>query len=250
MPTLTKGRTFINGETVTPQKLNELVDLAAVSNIVNADISPTAAIALTKLATGALPTGITVASANIVDGTIVTADLADSAATAAKIADSAVTTAKIADSNVTTAKIADSAVTAAKIATPLDLSGKSLTLPAVQPLARPLLTGYRETTVTATGTSGTITLDLNLGSIFTLQPTGNITAWTINNLPPSGVLGSFVLRTAGNGTAYTWTWPTTTRWAYGDAPIPTSTSGKFDLYSFFTFDGGTTWFAQPIGQNY
>jgi hypothetical protein len=195
MATISRGRTFINGEILTPNKLNELVDLAGIT-----------------------------------PGTVITADLAND--------------------SVTAAKLANDSVTSAKIASPLDLSGKSITLPAVQPLARPLLTGYRETTVAATGTSGTITIDLNSGSIFTLQPTGNITGWTINNRPPSGVLGSFVLRIAGNGTAYTWTWPTTTRWAYGEAPIPTTTSGKFDLYSFFTFDGGTTWFAQIIGQNY
>jgi hypothetical protein len=50
--------------------------------IVNADISGSAAIALSKLATGALPTAITVASANIVDGTIVNADVSASAAIA------------------------------------------------------------------------------------------------------------------------------------------------------------------------
>ena len=50
--------------------------------IVNADINASAAIALSKLATGALPSGITVASANIVDGTIVNADINASAAIA------------------------------------------------------------------------------------------------------------------------------------------------------------------------
>jgi hypothetical protein len=179
MATISRGRTFINGEILTPNKLNELVDLAGIT-----------------------------------PGTVITADLADLA------------------------------VTGPKLANTLDLSGKTVSL------ARPLLTGYRESTVAATGTAGNITIDLNLGSIFTLQPTGNISAWTINNRPPTGVLGSFVLRTAGNGTAYTWSWPTTTRWAYGETPIPTSAGGKFDLFSFFTFDGGTTWFAQIIGQNY
>jgi hypothetical protein len=48
--------------------------------IVNADINASAAIDLSKLATGALPTAITVASANLVDGTIVNADINDSAA--------------------------------------------------------------------------------------------------------------------------------------------------------------------------
>jgi hypothetical protein len=48
--------------------------------IVNGDINASAAIDLSKLATGALPSGITIASANIVDGTIVNADINASAA--------------------------------------------------------------------------------------------------------------------------------------------------------------------------
>lgn len=75
----TYAHTFTSGETVTPTKLN---DARTVSDIVNADISSGAAIALSKLATGALPTAITVASANIVDGTIVNADISASAAIA------------------------------------------------------------------------------------------------------------------------------------------------------------------------
>ena len=48
MATLTKGKTFTNGELVTPQKLHELVDLGTVSGIVNADIANNAAIADSK----------------------------------------------------------------------------------------------------------------------------------------------------------------------------------------------------------
>ena len=55
---------------------------ANLSGITNASISNSAAIAFSKLATGALPTAITVASANIVDGTIVNADVNASAAIA------------------------------------------------------------------------------------------------------------------------------------------------------------------------
>jgi hypothetical protein len=92
--------TFTSGDTLTPTKLN---DARTATDIVNADISASAAIAatklasdsitdtqiksdaaiaLSKLATGALPTGITVASANIVDGTVVNADVSASAAIA------------------------------------------------------------------------------------------------------------------------------------------------------------------------
>ena len=53
MATLTKGKTFTSGETVTPTKLHELVDLGTVTNIVDADISASAAIAASKLSTAA-----------------------------------------------------------------------------------------------------------------------------------------------------------------------------------------------------
>jgi hypothetical protein len=71
--------TFTSGDTVTPTKLNSA---RTVSEIVNADIKSDAAIALSKLATGALPAAITVASDNLVDGTIVNADINASAAIA------------------------------------------------------------------------------------------------------------------------------------------------------------------------
>jgi len=50
MATITKGKTFVNGELVTPANLHQMVDAATVANIVNADISAAAAIADTKLA--------------------------------------------------------------------------------------------------------------------------------------------------------------------------------------------------------
>jgi microcystin-dependent protein len=51
MATLSKGKTFTNGELVTPEKIHQLVDSATVANITNADIAANAAIADTKLAT-------------------------------------------------------------------------------------------------------------------------------------------------------------------------------------------------------
>jgi hypothetical protein len=54
--------------------------MIADGTIQDSDVSNSAAIGLSKLATGALPSGITVASANIVDGTIVDADINSSAA--------------------------------------------------------------------------------------------------------------------------------------------------------------------------
>ena len=51
MATITTGYTFVNNETVTPAKLNSLAGGASISGIVNADVSASAAITDTKLAT-------------------------------------------------------------------------------------------------------------------------------------------------------------------------------------------------------
>lgn len=60
--------------------------------IVNTNVDDAAAIALSKLATGALPAGITVASANLTDLTIATADIAAAAVTSPKLAAPTLTT--------------------------------------------------------------------------------------------------------------------------------------------------------------
>jgi microcystin-dependent protein len=53
MATVTKGRTFVSGEVVTPTKLNTLVDSATVTQIQTADISD-AQITTAKIADGAI----------------------------------------------------------------------------------------------------------------------------------------------------------------------------------------------------
>jgi microcystin-dependent protein len=70
--TVTPTQTFVSGNTVTPATLNQLAQSTVAltaGTIVDADVSASAAIALSKLATGALPTAITVSSANMVTAT-------------------------------------------------------------------------------------------------------------------------------------------------------------------------------------
>ena len=76
------------------------------------------------------------------DGTVVTA----------KIQNAAVTTAKIADANITTAKIADANITTGKLASSLDLSGKTVTMPAgaVLQVKHAILTAPMTSTTAAT----------------------------------------------------------------------------------------------------
>ena len=82
--------------------------------IVNDDIKSDAAIALTKLANGTLPSGIAVTSDNIAAGVVIESDIADDSVTSAKLKDSASTDS---DRAVTTNHIRDGAVTTAKLGT-------------------------------------------------------------------------------------------------------------------------------------
>jgi len=81
--TATKLATARTINTVSFDGTNNITITAAptAGSVVNATVASNAAIALTKLATGALPREITVASDNIVDGTIVNADINAAAAT-------------------------------------------------------------------------------------------------------------------------------------------------------------------------
>jgi hypothetical protein len=68
--TVTPGYSWSSGEIVTPAKMNLAAEpTASVTAIVDADVAAGAAIALSKLATGALPTAITVSSGNMVTAT-------------------------------------------------------------------------------------------------------------------------------------------------------------------------------------
>ena len=127
------AHTFTSGETVTPTKLN---NARTISDIVNADISPAAGIAHSKLATIAagqvllgnasnVPTPTTISGdatlsnlgvVVIANNAVTSAKLANANVTTAKIADGAITTDKLANANVTTAKIADGAITTGKLA--------------------------------------------------------------------------------------------------------------------------------------
>lgn len=82
MANLTTGYSWLSGDTVTPALLNQTVNSATISEIANADIATSAGIALSKLATGALPSAITVSTDNIVNGTISNADINAAAAIA------------------------------------------------------------------------------------------------------------------------------------------------------------------------
>lgn len=127
--------------------------------IVNADINASAAIALSKLATGALPTDITVASANLVNGTVALADLAAAVANAlvpvgtisAYAGDTAPTGWLLCNGTSTTGYTALAALVGA---TTPDFTGHTLVGKGSAPFDGALLSKFGSTTSTAAHTHG------------------------------------------------------------------------------------------------
>lgn len=94
------------------------------------------------------------------------------------------------------------------------------------------------------GNSGTSdTIDFSNGPAHKSTLTGNCT-FTFSN-PIAGQ--AYILKTVGDGTVRTITWPASVKWVGGTAPTMTGTSGKFDLINFY-YDG--TNYLGSYTQNY
>lgn len=98
-------------------------------------------------------------------------------------------------------------------------------------------------------TSGTLTINLALGTVFNVANNANITTFTISNTP-AGKATAFTLILTADGTGYAQTWGASVVWPLGAAPTLTTTNGKRDVLTFITNDAGTTWFGSVSGQNY
>jgi hypothetical protein len=110
MATITKGKTFASGEVVTPQKMHDMVDLATVAGIVNADIDASAAIAAAKLASTLDLSGKTVTLPTTSVTAAMLATTLDLSGKTLTFASGAIGTTAIADRGVTAAKL-DSVMT-------------------------------------------------------------------------------------------------------------------------------------------
>lgn len=98
--------------------------------------------------------------------------------------------------------------------------------------------------------AGALTLDLQTATVFDVSLNAAITSITISNIPSSGSTGSFILMLTADGTARAVTWPGSFKWPNGTAPTLTSSSGKTDIITCITDDGGTSWYAFISGQNF
>ena len=88
------------------------------------------------------------------------------------------------------------------------------------------------------------TLDLSSGNVFSHAPSANV-SYTFTNPPSSGTSYDFTLKVTPSATV-TITWPASVEWPSGAAPAAPA-SGETDVYTFFTTDGGSTYYGNQVG---
>ena len=97
--------------------------------------------------------------------------------------------------------------------------------------------------------TSTLVLNLTASNIFHVSLNSAITTFTISETPPSGS-SAFTLIFTADGTPRSVTWGSAVTWSGGTAPTLTSTSGKRDVFTFLTLNGGVNWLGFTGGQNY
>jgi hypothetical protein len=118
---------------------------------------------------------------------------------------------------------------------------------------------FTEVVQTVSSSSNIVTLDLSQAQTFELTLTENVNQFIVTN-PPAGS-SSFTIKIAQNSTGgYTVDIDDIRNsggsvlpiyWSGGGViPIVTPTASRSDIYSFKTFDGGSTWHGIVIGQNF
>lgn len=122
----------------------------------------------------------------------------------------------------------------------------TLTTPTVN---QPLLVGLREQETSLTISAGAITIDCNAATVFYILLNSNISSITFTNIPVAGRAFSIVLSIEADGTPRTITWPAAVKWPGGASPTLTSTAGKVDTFTLYTYDAGTKWYAFISGQD-
>jgi len=94
------------------------------------------------------------------------------------------------------------------------------------------------------GTLSGTTLDLTSGNVFSHAPSSAAT-YVFSNPPTTGTAYGFTLKITPSATV-TLTWPSSVDWAGGTAPDAPA-SAATNVYTFYTQDGGTTYYGFLAG---
>lgn len=99
--------------------------------------------------------------------------------------------------------------------------------------------------------SGTLTIDFTSGNVVYLNQGANITGFTLSNITSGKAFAFNIVRKNTAGSALTITWGSTFKWpSGGTTPTLTNTLNAIDIFTFITFDGGTTVYSISSGTNF
>lgn len=108
---------------------------------------------------------------------------------------------------------------------------------------------YTESLVTNAATTGAVSLNQALATVFNNTLTGN-TTFTFDNPVGAGRVSSFTLLLTQDGTGgRTVTWPATVKWPGGAAPGLSTGANKKDMLTFLTIDGGATYLGALVASD-
>lgn len=117
-------------------------------------------------------------------------------------------------------------------------------------LRQPKIKDYSEVVNALGNVTGATSIDLTLGNIVTATVTGDTTFSFVNPSVAANTASSFTL-ILQNGGNFAITWPSGSPpevW-WGGGSTPTLTVSGYDVITFFTTDGGSTWYGFPAGLN-
>ena len=116
-------------------------------------------------------------------------------------------------------------------------------------LTNTTLRNYGETVNNVGNTGTAATINLANGNFVTATLTGNCTFTFTTGLSSGAV--SFTLLLTNDATAgRSIIWPPAVKWPNATVPTRTTTANKTDVYTFFTYDNGTTWWGNLSLYNY
>jgi len=112
-----------------------------------------------------------------------------------------------------------------------------------QTISNKKLQAYNETVTTSTPSAGTVTLDLSTANVFTVTLTASTTALAFSNLPASGASFSVTLIVKQDATGNRLlTYPASCKFTDSVSPVLATAANRTDVITFFTVDGGTTFY--------
>jgi len=109
-------------------------------------------------------------------------------------------------------------------------------------LTLPLITSGAETLNALGNTGATPSITLSSGSFVTATLDDDATfTFNMTGITTTNAYGFTLVLTNDNTAGRTITWPASVKYPNATVPTRTTTANKTDVYTFFTYDGGTTW---------